>query len=114
MSSVSEQRRNKQYIWSVTVIQPSEDQVQQVAKQLAPDVIRVRFNIGTDWSGDPAVYFRILLADDASRRERLAEVTGRIGATIFEELGLANLDLIPYCNFRSESEQAEMQDEARA
>ena len=98
----------------MTVVQPSERQIDQVAKTLAPDVVRIRFDISSDWSGDPAIYFRVLLADEASRRDRLAEVTTKVSSQIFDELDLANSDLIPYFNFRSESEQAEMQDEAWA
>ncbi len=35
---------------------PSEEQVQQIAKDLAPDVVRIRFNVGHDWPDDPAIY----------------------------------------------------------
>jgi hypothetical protein len=54
----------------------------------------------------------VLLSDHASRSDRLANVTGRVSAKLFDELGLASLDHIPYFRFRSESEQARLKDPA--
>lgn len=89
-----------------------EEQVAQIARELAPDVIRIRFRVAEDWSEHPAVYFRVVLSDAASRLDRLAEVTGRIATKLSDELGLSKSDLIPYFRFRSESEQAELKDKA--
>ena len=59
-------------------------------------------------------YFRVILSDEASRLERLASVTGKVSGTLFDELGSANLDHIPYFKFRTQSEQAKLQEEAWA
>lgn len=89
---------------------PTQERVDEIARRLAPDVIRIRFNIGRDWSDDPAIYFRVLLSDEASARDRLADVTGRASTAIFDELGLGELDRIPYFRFRNQSEQAALKD----
>ncbi len=45
---------------------PTQEQVDRIAHDLAPDVVRIRLNIAQDWSGDPAIYFRVILSDEAS------------------------------------------------
>lgn len=78
-----------------------------VAKLPADEVVRVRYSLGEDWSGDAAIYFRIVLTDEASREERLGDVTHGIRQTIDGELQpYQNWGLLPYFSFRSASEQA--------
>jgi hypothetical protein len=83
------------------------DSVTQAIHRLGREVVRVRYNIGADTSGEPAIFFHIVLSDNASREEQLADVTDRAAALLFEELRpYENWGLIPYFSFRSESEQA--------
>jgi len=91
---------------------PTQEQVDRVASGLAPDVVHIRFSTGRDWSEHPAFYFRVILSDEASRKERLADVTGVVRARISEDLRLAELEYIPYFRFRSQSEQAKLHEEA--
>ena len=91
---------------------PTQEQVNRIARDLAPDVVRIRFNVGHDWSEDPALYFRVILSDEASRGDRLAEVTGLVRGKLFDELRLAELEHIPYFRFRNQSEQAKLHDPA--
>jgi hypothetical protein len=93
---------------------PTQQDVDRVARELAPDVVRIRFNVAQDWSEHTAIYFRVILSDEASRPERLADITGKVRGRLFDELGLANLDHIPYFKFRSQSEQAKLQEKAWA
>ncbi len=51
--------------------------IDQVERSLSPDVVRIRYEIGEDWSGQWALFFRIVLSDDAARR-RLREVAGKV------------------------------------
>ena len=45
---------------------PTQDQVDQVVlRELAPDVVRIRMNVTRDWTDDPAIYFRVILSDEA-------------------------------------------------
>jgi hypothetical protein len=91
---------------------PTQEQVNCIARDLAPDVVRIRLNVRHDWSGEPALYFRVILSDDASRRERLAEVTDRVRASLSDKLRLDSLEHFPYVRFRSQSEQATLQEKA--
>jgi len=93
---------------------PTQEQVDRVARDLAPDVVRIRLDVTTDWTDDPALYFRVTLSDEASRRRPLRDVTGLVRAKVAEELRLEELDRHPYFRFRSYSEQAELQDPAWA
>ncbi len=94
----------------MTATLPIQQRIDEIATELAPDVVRIRINVAKDWSEDPAIYFRVVLADDASRPDRLADVTGRVRAKLSDELGLESLDHIPYFRFRSQSEQVSLQD----
>jgi len=89
-----------------------QQRLDELATELAPDVIRIRVNEAPDWSEHPAIYFRVVLADNASRRDRLFDVTGRVREKLFDKLGLESLDRIPYFRFRSQSEQLQLQDPA--
>ena len=75
----------------------------------APDVLYIRFNIREDWSGDPAVYFNVMLSDEAGKN-RLIEVTELVEARLDERLDFESLDLYPYPHYRTQSEKAKLRD----
>lgn len=89
---------------------PTEEQIEQIAKDLAPDVVRIRFNLGLDWSEHPAIYFRVVLSDAAAESDRLIEVTRKVRTRLSNDLGLSESDLLSYFNFRSQSEQAQLKE----
>jgi len=93
---------------------PTQEQADQIARDLAPDVVHIRLSVKPDWNENPAIYFRVTLSDEASRREPLRDVTGLVRAKVAEGLRLEELDHQPYFRFRSYSEQAELQDPAWA
>jgi hypothetical protein len=73
--------------------------------------VHVAFKIGEDHTGDPALYFRIVLTDAAAAIDRLGEVADRVRTTLWESLHpLENWGLILYCSFRSYSEQQQLDD----
>jgi hypothetical protein len=69
-------------------------------------------NVSQDWSQDPAIYFRVILSDEASQGDRLADVAGRVRSKLSDELRLGELDHYPYFRFRSQSEQAKLREKA--
>ena len=89
--------------------------VAEVERQLVPDVVRIRFTLGEDWTGDPAVFFKIVVPDDVFTSGRISPVSLRISQAItltvepLEEWGV-----MPYFNYRSESGQAKMNEPAWA
>jgi hypothetical protein len=91
---------------------PNQEQADRIASELASEVVRIRFNVGRDWSEDPAIYFRVVLSDKASQRDHLADVTGQVREKLFNELQMSELEHIPYFRFRSLSEQANLNDPA--
>ncbi len=84
----------------------------EVEKLLAPDVVRIRYEITTDWNDDWAVYFRVVLSDKASKIRPLRKVAGNVEAKLAERLDFASLGLHPYHNYRSKSEQAELREKS--
>jgi hypothetical protein len=85
--------------------------ITDVYRQLAPDVVRIRFDIGPDWSGEDAIFFRILLSDDAART-RLREATVKAIGMLESALNFATMGLRVYHNVRSVSEQAALREKS--
>jgi hypothetical protein len=67
-----------------------------------PDVVRIPDEIG---SGQWAMFFRIVLTDDAARR-RLRDVAPRLVGGLAQQLDFPGMGVFHYHNFRSVSEQA--------
>lgn len=89
------------------------EEVNRAITKLGPEVVRVRYSVGEDNTGDPAIHFRIVLTDGASREETLGEVTEQIRRTLSDELrSFENWGLFPYFRFRSQTEQALLHDPA--
>jgi hypothetical protein len=100
---------------SAIVKQPEINTViSEAVKQLAPDVVHIRYDIGQDWSGDWAIFFRVVLSDNASNAPRLHEVAREVAEQLAERLDFLSMGLLPYYNFRSVSEQAVLREEAWA
>jgi len=87
-----------------------DQKVEETATKFPGEVVGIRYSIGSDWNGDPAIFFRVLLSDAASRQGTLADVTGRVGTALFDDLQLAESDYTPYFYFRSKAEQDKMKD----
>ena len=49
--------------------------IAKVVKKLPKHVLSVRYNLGTDWTGDPSIYFRVVLTDEIFKTDGLAEET---------------------------------------
>jgi hypothetical protein len=88
--------------------------VSEVVRLLGPDVVHIRYDIGQDWSGDWAIFFRVVLSDDASSKTRLREVTTEVVGGLEDRLDFSSMGLLPYHNFRSVSEQAVLREETWA
>ena len=85
--------------------------ISQVAQRLAPEVVHVTYSLGPDSTGEPSLYFRILLADPYIHEDTLADLTGRIAEALFDSIRpIENWGLRPYFNFRSKSEQDRRRD----
>jgi hypothetical protein len=92
-----------------------EAAVARATRGLGPDILSVTPTLGNDWTGEPAVFFMIVLSDAASRRERLLEVTDRVSNTIVRKVEpLDEWGVLPYFNFRSQSEQARIDEKSLA
>jgi len=89
-----------------------EKAIDQVIAKLGPEVVRVRYNIGTDSTGDTALFFRVVLADSvAVDRKTFVDTAARVRATLREQLqSLENWGLFPYFNFRGNAENAQLSD----
>jgi hypothetical protein len=85
--------------------------VKATEEKFAPNVVRIRYHTGFDWNGDPAIFFRILLSDHASRLENLGEIAQRVRRELFDDFyRLGESEHIAYSTFRSKSEQDNLKD----
>ncbi len=82
------------------------DIIAPAAQHLGPEAVRVAYSLGPDSTGEPSLFFRILLADASIREDTIADLTGRITGALFDAIRpIENWGLRPYFNFRSKSEQ---------
>ena len=82
-------------------------EVRRVAESLAPEVVEIISTLGDDWSGEPAAFFMVILADPATRRDQLLHNANHVSQVIEERVQpLEEWGVLPYFNFRSQSEQA--------
>lgn len=89
--------------------------VAEVERQLKDRAVRVRYSLGEDWSGEPAVFFRIVLPDRLAQRNVLLGTATAIRNSIEEYLQPAGRwGVHPYFDFRSESEDAQLKEPAWA
>ena len=88
--------------------------IADVMKEMTPAVQRINYEIMQDWTGEWAVFFRVLLSDEASQRDRLRDVAPRVERRMWHKLDIPSLEMFPYFSFRSQSEQAEINDPAWA
>jgi len=86
--------------------------IAQVIRELSPAVQYIRYEIGQDWSGDWAIFFRVVLSDDASMRQNLGSVAENVVRRVSEQVDFSSIGVIPYFNFRSQSEQATLREPA--
>jgi hypothetical protein len=83
-----------------------EQEIGKVIRNLGPDVVHVAYNFGEDWTGDPGIFFRIVLTNEASQEGKIGEVAQRISTQVFDELRpQENWGLFPFFNFRSQADQ---------
>ena len=81
--------------------------INNIRPELGPYVVDLTYTLGEDWSGDPAIFFRIVLSDEASRRDRLYKATSEIENAIMQRLeDLERWGVLPYFSYRSQAEQA--------
>ena len=76
------------------------------AVERLPGVRYIRYSVAPDWNGQWAIFFRVVLADEASTGEKLRDITTQVVWRMSEWLNLPELGLFPYFDFRSEAEQA--------
>lgn len=80
-------------------------EIESAIRKLGPEAAQVSYGLGEDSTGEPSLFFRIVLTDDAAKEEALAGATGRIATLLFDELRpMENWGLHAYFNFRSASE----------
>jgi hypothetical protein len=83
--------------------------VAEVVNLLSPDVIRIRYDFGPDWSGDPGIYFRTVLSDEASQ-QRLGQIARRVESLLDERLDFHEMGVFSYFNYRNDTEQKALRD----
>ena len=84
--------------------------VAQVAEQLRPNVVRIQHEFGDHWTGEPSVFFMVILSDASSRRDRLITIANEVSTALVQQVApLEEWGVFPYFSFRSQSEQAKLE-----
>ena len=94
--------------------QAIEAGVQRAAKTLSPTVVRIRYDFGSDWTGDPSIFFRFVLADEAAKKPKLSDIAQMAELILLKEVKADEQGLHVDFNFRSRSEQDNLKEPAWA
>ncbi len=86
--------------------------VRRVEAAFAPQVVRISHFFREDSAGEPSVYFRVLVRDEAAPVERLVGLSRRLAVALMDEIRIDENGLRTYFEFRSVSEQDRLQDPA--
>jgi hypothetical protein len=74
---------------------------------LPPEVVSVKPTLGNDWDGEPAVFFRVIVADNAVPRPQLLEFTKKISQAIIQQIRpLEEWGVLPYFDFLTQGDAA--------
>ena len=84
--------------------------VNSVEKRFSPQVVRIGHSFGEDATGALAVFFRVLVRDDAASKAILRELAQRLAITLMNEARTDENGLHAYFDFRSLSEQQKLRD----
>jgi hypothetical protein len=84
-----------------------------VVQELTPAVQHIDYEIARDLDGQWAIFFRVLLSDEASDQSRLRDVATQVVWRISDRIDIPGLGLFPYFDFEKQSEQASLSEPAR-
>jgi len=77
-----------------------------VKKRFEKDVVFIDHRFGSDWTGDPGMFFRIVVTDAVAKDDdRLLDVTVRVSRDLIDTLQVSESEWIPYFNYWSVSER---------
>jgi hypothetical protein len=85
-------------------------QLQRIVDALSPSVVHIRYTVGEDWGGDPAVFFRVVLTDQAAWPDNLRGVARRVEGLMQLVMELEYPRHHAHFNYRSQSEQNQLKD----
>lgn len=90
-----------------------DSEIRNAIHKLGPEAVHVTYRVGADSTGEPSLYFRVVIDDDAAREDLLLDTTGRISKLLLDELRpIENWGLHPYFNFRSFADHRRRNDPA--
>ena len=86
-------------------------EIKAAIAKLGPEATHVSYSVGEDSTGEPSIFFRIVLSDTAAKEENLSAFTNQIATHLLNDIRpIENWGLHPYFNFRSVSEQQQRKD----
>ena len=83
-----------------------DEEIQKAIRKLGPEVINVTYQLRPDSTGEPAIFFRIVLTDVAAQEDVLLESTRRIETMLIDEIQpIENWGRHPFFNYSTRPEQ---------
>ena len=84
--------------------------VLKVEKSFSGQVVRIGHSFGEDATGAPAIFFRVLVRDEAAPKAILRDLAQRLAISLMNEARTDENGLHAYFDFRSLSEQHKLRD----
>ncbi|HTU48026.1 MAG TPA: hypothetical protein VMF91_23405 [Bryobacteraceae bacterium] len=80
--------------------------VDRAIARLGNRIVHLSYSLGEDWTGEPSVFFRVVIPDAAAQEDKLVDVTNGIRSVVDDIVRpFENWGLLSYFSFRSKSEQ---------
>jgi hypothetical protein len=94
-----------------TPAQQEIDSIVDTAKADLPFVRSIFWECAQDWSGDWALFFRIVLSDAAVRSRNRHKMTDQVRQNLIEKVKPQERGFLAYFSFRGQSEQKALQED---
>jgi hypothetical protein len=99
-----------------TLSMPRQQEIEAIVAatktKLQPLVQHIRWDFGQDWSGDSALFFRIVLPDSTMRGRHRHRNTEQVRRHLLDRVRPEDSGLLAYFSFRGQAEQAELREAA--
>lgn len=90
-----------------------EAAIRKASAELPDYVTRVVTEFGQDWTGDPAVWFYVILKDEVTSRTTFYEDADKAAEVLRQAMIRTGTNRFPYVRVRTVSEQASVENESK-
>jgi hypothetical protein len=93
-------------LWSDAEVEKIRDVLESI--EYPPGIVSWKFELGEDWTGEPAVRIWLFVDEEVVQRKETVRVTMGVERKILDAFRAAGIQRWPYLRVRTEAEQREL------